>query len=100
LPISTPEAAPSWLDTAAHVCEYLLFAWCLVQTGRASTWTTATTLILAFGIPVLWGGALEGVQALLPYRSGSWADALANVIGSLLGAWIGLWFPAPSYSER
>ena len=100
LPISSPETPGVPLDKLVHVCEYLVFAWCLVQTGRASKWADATTLILAFGIPVLWGGALEGVQTLLPYRSGDWADVCANIIGALLGLWLGLALPFPTESEN
>ena len=100
LPISSPETPGVPLDKLVHVCEYLVFAWCLVQTGRASKWADATTLILAFGIPVLWGGALEGVQTLLPYRSGDWADVFANMIGSLLGVWLGLLLRAQPRFER
>lgn len=86
------------LDKLVHVCEYLVFAWALVQTGRASKWAESTSLVFAFGIPLLWGAALEGAQTLLPYRSGEWADVLANMIGSLLGLWVGLLFrvqPSP-----
>lgn len=33
----------------------------------------------------VYGVLLEGVQCLLPYRSGEWSDALANTLGALLG---------------
>ena len=99
LPISVPETPGIPLDKAVHVCEYLVFAWCLVQLSRASRWAEETTLIVAFGLPIIWGNILEGVQMLLPYRSGDWLDVGANMAGSLLGGWLGLWFPAPPRSD-
>jgi VanZ family protein len=41
--------------------------------------------LLAVGVVVL-GLALEGVQALLPWRTASWADGAANLAGVVLGA--------------
>ena len=81
-----PNLAPGHLDKVAHLCEYLLLAWLLVQVfrlrqqphpfRRAWWWATA------------YGAALELVQALVPWRSAEWADALANALGAAAGIFI------------
>ena len=48
-------------------------------------------LLLAFLAPIAMGGALELMQAYLTTcRSGEWLDFVANSIGAVLGAAIGL----------
>jgi len=86
-----PDFAGGRLDKAAHVCEYLLFAWLLVQAFRASpakeggqaldrlrVWLYATS----------YGGWIELIQLLLPWRSAEWGDVVANGVGAALGVWL------------
>ncbi|MBI4343945.1 MAG: VanZ family protein [Candidatus Omnitrophica bacterium] len=76
-----PERFP-WLDKAAHLCEYLVFAWLL----RKAVYSTRTLRrpdrwllwLLASG----YGLGIEGLQALLPWRSAEWADVAANALGA------------------
>ena len=88
VPVPSTEAGGFPLDKAAHLCEYLLFAWCLAHAGKASRWPRGTvraaTLLIAIGL----GTALEGIQAFLPYRSAEWMDLVANVVGTVLGLWV------------
>ena len=90
VPVPSTEAGGFPLDKAAHLCEYLLFAWCLARAGRSSRWPRGTiraaTLLIAIGL----GTALEGIQALLPYRSAEGLDLVMNVVGAGLGLWTGL----------
>lgn len=76
------------LDKLFHLCEYLLFAWCIAQAGHASHWPAWKIRMAALVWPVTWGLLLEGVQSLLPYRSAEWADVVANALGAGLGVWI------------
>lgn len=87
IPLPSPAAA-SWgsLDKIVHLCEYLLFAWCLVRALRASGASDVTAAPSAFLIATLWGLALEGLQAWLPYREAEGWDAVANAIGAGIGA--------------
>lgn len=75
-----PPVTESYDDKIAHSLTYaLVMAWFAVITPRAS-W-----LHLAFAVVGL-GIALELCQALLPYRTASFADAIANTLGVLIGA--------------
>jgi len=80
------------LDKVVHVCEYLLLAWCLVHVASASGYARVSAAGSAFVFAVTYGLILEGVQALLPYRSAEWMDAVANAVGAGLGAWSGIRF--------
>ncbi|MBI3088189.1 MAG: VanZ family protein [Candidatus Omnitrophica bacterium] len=83
IPIPPAKAAgPPWLDKLLHVCEYALFAWCLVRAARASGMPRSRTLALAFVLSVGYGMLLEGLQAWLPYRAAEWGDLAANLIGT------------------
>lgn len=88
IPVPPTEAGGLPLDKAVHLCEYLLFAWCLARAGGASRWSAGkirvTTLLIAIGL----GTTLEGIQAWLPWRSAELADAVANACGALLGVWL------------
>ena len=83
-----PAAVLPWLDKAAHLCEYLLFAWCVARATCASGSSRRTILAVSVLCSAAYGALLEGVQFWLPYRSAEWADALANTIGAALGAWL------------
>ena len=92
-------------DKAAHLCEYLLFAWLLIQAVRASrtperygasrtpepeyrvwVWIYATS----------YGLLMELIQAMIPWRSAEWGDVLADAAGAALGIWLGPRFPRSS----
>ncbi|MBI4323063.1 MAG: VanZ family protein [Candidatus Omnitrophica bacterium] len=77
------------LDKLLHLCEYLLFAWCLVQTGMASGLRRTRACAMAFVVSVGYGALLEGVQAWLPYRRAEWGDLMADTAGAGLGFLLG-----------
>ena len=60
------------LDKVAHVCEYLLFAWLLVQAVRIGRLREREYLLLAWLYATSYGLLIEVVQGMLPWRS---ADA-------------------------
>lgn len=65
-------------DKYEHLLAYglLMFWWGMVQPGRRRFW-------LVF-LPLL-GVALELLQSLTPWRFMSWNDALANLLGVVIG---------------
>ena len=77
------------LDKVAHVCEYLLFAWLLVQAIPRSRLHEREYLLWAWIYATSYGLLLELVQAMLPWRSADWLDAAANAVGATLGVWLG-----------
>ncbi len=81
--IPTPTMPPvtaTWDDKIAHCLAYAgVMAWFAVIAPRASWWRLAGAVV-ALGI------ALEFCQGLLPYRTASFADAIANTMGVLIGA--------------
>ena len=82
--------APGQLDKIIHVCEYLLFAWLLVQAMRLSSSVQREYLLLwAWIYATSYGLLMELLQGLVPWRSCSLADAAANAIGAALGVWLG-----------
>ena len=89
LAVLPPQAGVSVgrLDKFLHLCEYLLFAWCLLQAmraaGRERRW-------LAWAVAAGYGLLLEGVQAFLPYRSAEWGDAAANALGAAIGVMLAM----------
>ncbi len=89
LAVLPPQAGVSVgrLDKFLHLCEYLLFAWCLLQAMRASGLERRW---LAWAVAAGYGLLLEGVQAFLPYRSAEWGDAAANAIGAAIGVMLAM----------
>ena len=81
------------LDKVVHVCEYLLFAWLLVQGVRASRMPEHHYLLWAWIYATSYGLLIELLQALVPWRSAELGDALANAIGAALGVWLGNHIP-------
>ena len=79
---------PNIGDKSLHVIEYaILGALCY----RAFRWgatepLSARAFLLAVTASSLYGFSDELHQALVPMRESSWMDAVADVIGSLLGA--------------
>jgi len=86
LPAAAEGFGPPESDKVAHVLLFggltLLWAWA-VRPARA-----AMLLALAAAV-ALYGGALELLQALTPYRSCDWRDFLADAVGAALatGGW-------------
>ena len=78
-----PNLAPGHLDKAVHLCEYLLLAWLLVQVFRMQR--QPRQLWTAWWWATAYGATLELVQALIPWRSAEWTDALANALGAAAG---------------
>ncbi|MBI2496186.1 MAG: VanZ family protein [Candidatus Omnitrophica bacterium] len=84
------------LDKVAHLGEYLLFAWLMLQALRASQMPRRVSLWWAWGSVTGYGLVMEGVQAMLPWRSAELADVVANGCGALLGVWIRQHLPGRS----
>ena len=85
------------LDKAVHVCEYLLFAWLLTQAIRAGRLLEPEYLLLAWMYATSYGVLMELLQALVPWRSGDWVDAVMNAIGAAAGIWLARRWPKPSH---
>jgi VanZ family protein len=84
------------LDKAAHLCEYLLFAWLLVQAIRAGRLVEPEYLTLAWIYATSYGLLMELLQAFVPWRSADWADAVMNGLGAAAGIWIANKWPRRS----
>ena len=85
-----------YLDKAFHLCNYLLFAWLLVQAIHAGRLQQREYLLLAWVYAFSYGLLIEVIQGMLPWRSADWADALANAAGAAAGVWLGRRLPRPS----
>ena len=79
----------SHLDKVAHVCEYLVFAWLLVQAVRLGRLREREYLLFAWLFATSYGALIELIQWLLPWRSAEWLDGVANAVGAAIGVWIG-----------
>lgn len=81
---TVPQVTETADDKIAHCLAYaVLMAWFAMITPRASWWRLAGAVI-GLGI------TLEICQALLPYRTASFADALANTLGVVIGVGVAL----------
>lgn len=78
VPISIP--GPRGSDKALHFATYALMTAAAVTFCR-SPWRL---LLIALAATLI-GGVIEIAQGLVPYRSMSMADAVANALGALLG---------------
>ena len=84
------------LDKVAHLCEYLLFAWLLVQAIRANRLAERDYLWLAWIYATSYGLVIELIQGLIPWRSADVMDAAANALGAAFGVWLGARLPRRS----
>ena len=72
------------LDKVRHVMAFLSLA-CAAALGWAPGTRTGARIAAAL---LAYGLLIEGVQTLLPTRSGSVADWLADAVGVALGLWL------------
>jgi VanZ family protein len=74
-------ALDKWLHAAAYAALAATLAYAALAAGR--------TLLVVAAVVAAYGLGIEGVQATLPYRTFSVADAAANAVGALVGvaAW-------------
>lgn len=82
-----------FFDKWVHFVMYASFTFAMwLDWWRNMRWEmpSVRVIISTFVIPALWGGLMELVQMLLPYRSGDWMDALANSFGAFLGVIVSL----------
>ena len=91
-----PDLGVEHLDKLAHICEYLVFAWLLVQAVRASQAPASAYVLWAWILAFSDGLLMEVIQFMLPWREASWGDVLANALGAALGTWLGR-YVSPSH---
>ena len=86
-----PDLSVGHLDKIAHLGEYLLFAWLLVQAIRANpaAGREPAYRLWAWIYATSYGILIELIQAMVPWRSAEWGDAVANALGAALGVWVG-----------
>ena len=80
IPEQVIEHVPIW-DKAAHVIEYAVLAvlLCWALRGRALWW------LIAVSLTALYGAVDEFHQSFVPGRSSDVLDALADLVGAVLG---------------
>jgi len=67
-------------DKVAHLVVYFLLAgWFGLLAG------SRVALLLSLVAVIAYGGLIELLQAMMPYRHADWADLLADAIGALAG---------------
>ena len=91
VPVSS-SLSPGHLDKLAHLCEYLLFAWLLVQALHVAKRHEREYLWWAWIYATSYGLLIEVVQMMIPWRSADVLDALANAVGAGLGVWLGHYY--------
>ena len=89
VPIAPQTPPIEHLDKLVHVCEYLVFAWLLMQAIRLSRVGEVAFRLWAWLFASSFGLLMEGLQLMVPWRSAEMADLLANAIGAALGVSIG-----------
>jgi VanZ family protein len=79
-------------DLAGHFVEYVvlgaLIAFALMH---ATDQTPLEAFLVTVALGALYGLMLEGLQLFLPWRTASASDALANTLGTLMGAGISIY---------
>lgn len=77
----TPPSGGPPLDKLVHVLVFALPTYALIRAGLPRRWVLAAL--------VLWAPVSELAQLmLLDQRTGSWQDALADLVGIALGGWL------------
>ena len=84
-----PDLPVGRFDKAAHLCEYLLFAWLLIQAVRAGPMPKPEHQLWVWIYATSYGLLMELIQAMVPWRSAEWGDVAANAVGAALGVWVG-----------
>jgi VanZ family protein len=84
-----PRVSAGHLDKVVHLCEYLFFAWLLVQAIRGSRTAEREHLVWAWIYATSYGLLIELLQGMVPWRSADLTDAMANGLGAALGVWLG-----------
>jgi len=86
---SAPSALPEGADKVIHAVLYAALAFGVLWALRATPFKRHPHLIwIAVFICLLYGATDEFHQSLVPGRTPSAADLLADGLGSLIGAWI------------
>lgn len=70
------------------------------EEGRAGRSLLPAALWLAVVCPVAFGALMEVAQACTPYRSGDFADFVADAVGVALAMPLGLWVVRPVVAHR
>jgi len=85
VPVPSRAISTDHLDKVAHLCEYFLFAWLLLRAWRANGAPEHIARQWAWIAATAYGGAMELLQGLTPYRTPEAADAVMNLLGAILG---------------
>jgi len=88
-----PDLSVGRLDKAAHLCEYLLFAWLLLQAIRVSRMPAPDERLWVWIYATSYGLLMELIQAMVPWRSAELGDVLADAAGAAIGVWVGQRIP-------
>jgi len=91
-----PKVTIPHLDKLVHLCQYLLFAWLLMQAVRASRMPEPDYRWWVWIYATSYGLLIELVQAMIPWRSAELVDAAANALGAAVGVWAGERIPRRS----
>lgn len=76
-------------DKVEHAIAYLVFGLLLSRGYFRATLPSLPKMVVIFLLAGLWGYYLEALQGMTDYRTMDLWDALANIVGALLGctAW-------------
>lgn len=83
-PAAPPDPGPFW-DKRLHFAAYAAFATTMAYATAQSEIRGRPRVIAVIGLAVLYGIAIEMLQAPLTNRYFSYADMVANALGALLG---------------
>ncbi len=87
-----PSTLPEGADKVIHTLLYAMLAFGVLWALRATPFKRHPHLIwIAVLIGMLYGATDEFHQSFVPGRSSSPADLLADMIGSIMGAWIAVY---------
>ncbi len=89
MPVDLPTEEVPYLDKVLHLCEYLGFAWILMQAVRATRQPEPEYRCWVWMYATSYGLLVEVLQMVVPWRGADWMDALMNALGAAGGAWVG-----------